>query len=305
MVTRATPAPGAVLGWDVSALADIADRSNQIADVILKTSNSMHSVIRDLPWQGQARDAAENKADREQMQMRTIAAAFYDLGTACAGAARDMGYPLAEIKTIFQHYVTSPVTVADDWSITGVDDWSSEAGTQLARLNGLVSALAAADAQWGAKIADANERLQLLESTEILFQAANDGLAQPPGGWSNDPGMRMAQEIAYGHAWGKHRKDFKGMTQDELAEKVYQIIQGPQMERLGKDKVGNPVMMSYDGFIVMIDPSTTDHGTVYRPDDPLGEFIRLTNQTTDPSLDPGRVPGGTGGTPPGKPGGNR
>jgi hypothetical protein len=261
MVTRATPTPGEVLSWDVSALAGIADRSNQIADVILKTSNSMHTVIHDLAWKGQARDAAEDKADR--------------------------------------------LTVADDWSITGVGDWSSEAGTQLLRLNGLVSALATADAKWGAKIAEANEELQLLESAEILFEAPNDGLPQPPGGWSNDPAMRMAQEIAYGHAWTKHRDHFKGMTQDELAEKVYQIIQGPQMERLGKDKVGNPVMMSYDGFIVIVDPSTTDHGTVYRPDDPLGEFIRVTNQTTDPSLDPSRVPGGTGGTPPGRPGGNR
>ncbi|WP_249644587.1 hypothetical protein [Nocardia sputi] len=299
-----TPTPEEVLSWDVSALVGIADRSNHIADVVLKTSNSMRTVIHDLAWQGQARGMAEDKTDREQAQMRTIATAFYDLGTACAGAARDMEYPLAEIKTIFQHYVISPVTVADDWSITGVDDWSSEAGTQLSRLNGLVSTLTTADAQWGAKIAEANEKLQLFESTEILFQAANDGLPQPPGGWSNDPAMRMAQEIAYGHAWSKHREHFKGMTQDELAEKVYHIIQGPQMERLGKDKDGNPVMMSFDGFIVIVDPRTTDHGTVYRPDDPLGEFIRVTNQTTDPSLDPGRAPG-TGGTPPGKPGGNR
>lgn len=305
MATKATPTPGEVLSWDVSALAGIANRSNQIADVVLKTSNSMHTVIHDLAWRGQARDAAEDKADREQTQMRTIATAFYDLGTACAGAARDMQYPLSEIKTLFEHYVVAPVMVADDWSITGIDDWNSEAGTQLSRLNGLVSALTTADAQWGAKIADANEKLRLLESADILFQAANDGLAQPPGGWSKDPGMRMAQEIAYGHAWAKHRDDFKGMTQDELAEKVYQIIQGPQMERLGKDKVGNPVMMSYDGFIVIVDPSTTDHGTVYRPKDPLGEFIRLTNQATEPSLAPDRLPGGTGGTPPGKPGGNR
>ncbi|MFI9632346.1 hypothetical protein ACIHAX_06600 [Nocardia sp. NPDC051929] len=175
MATKATPTPGEVLSWDVSALAGIADRSNQIADMVLKTSNSMHTVIHDLAWRGQARHAAEDKADREQTQMRTIATAFYDLGTACAGAARDMQYPLSEIKTIFEHYVVAPVTVADD----------------------------------------------------------------------------------------------------------------------------------YDGFIVIVDPSTTDHGTVYRPKDPLGEFIRLTNQATDPSLAPDRLPGGTGGTPPGKPGGDR
>ncbi|MBH0780499.1 hypothetical protein [Nocardia bovistercoris] len=272
----------------------------------MKASNSMHTVIHDdLAWQGEARQAAEDKADREQTQMRTIATAFYDLGTACAGAARDMEYPLTEIKTIFQHYVAAPVTVADDWRITGVEDWDSEAGTQLSRLAGLVSTLATADAQWGAKITEANEQLQLAESSDILFQAPNDGLPQPPGGWSNDPAMRMAQEIAYGHAWAKHRKDFEGMTQDQLAEKVYRIIQGPEMERLGKDYKGDPVMMSYDGFIVIVDPSSDDHGTVYRPEKPLDEFIRLTNQTENPSLEPPHGTGGAGGTPPGKPGGNR
>ncbi len=56
------------------------------------------------------------------------------------------------------------------------------------------------------------------------------------------------------------------------------------------------------GYIVIVDPITTDHGTVYRPKDPLGEFIRLTNQVEDPSLGPPTPPGGLGGTYPGKPG---
>ncbi|QIS17769.1 hypothetical protein [Nocardia terpenica] len=60
-----------------------------------------------------------------------MATAYDDLATACTGAHDEMGHPLSEIKTILQLYAVPPVVVADDWSITGVDDWNSEAGQQL------------------------------------------------------------------------------------------------------------------------------------------------------------------------------
>ncbi|WP_157105806.1 hypothetical protein [Nocardia sienata] len=304
MRTNTSPTPAEVLSWDISALAGISERASLIADTVLKAADSMHTTIHyDIPWESEARTAAGDRADREHTDMRAIGTAFDDLATACAGAARDMEFPLAEIKTIFRLYVISPVAVAEDWTVSGVKDWNTEAGVQLSRLSGLVSTLTTADAQWGAKIADANAALQVAAPDDILFQTSNKGLPQPPGGWSSDPAYRLAQEIAYGHAWEKHHDDFNGMTQDDLAEKVHQIMTGPhQTERLGKDKNGNPVMMSWDGYVVIVDPSTTDHGTVYRPKDPLGEFIRLTNQVEDPSLGPPTPPGGLGGTYPGKPG---
>jgi hypothetical protein len=114
---------------------------------------------------------AEEKADRERTQMRAIATAYDDLGTASAGAARDMAHPLAEIRTIFQHYVVSPVTVADDWTVDGVEDWNSEAGMQLSRLAGLVSTLESSDAQWGANIAQANQELDAMAPESVLTEA--------------------------------------------------------------------------------------------------------------------------------------
>lgn len=129
------PTPKEVLAMDTSGLQGVADRAGQIADAIVKVAGTLHKTIHDdLAWQGAAARAAEDKADREQTQMRAIATAYDDLSAACAGAARDLQYPIAEIKTIFQHYVVPPVAVADDWSATGIQDPNSEAGVQLSRL---------------------------------------------------------------------------------------------------------------------------------------------------------------------------
>ncbi|WP_433599988.1 hypothetical protein ACQPXH_31135 [Nocardia sp. CA-135953] len=172
------PTPSEVLKWDIAGLAIAATNASQIADAIIKASNGMFTTVHDdLAWKGVAADAARSKAEREQTQMRAIATAYDDLSTACSNAHRDMEHPLAEIKTIFQHYAVAPIVVASDWSITGVDDWDSEAGKQLSRLSGLVSTLTAADAQWGAKITEANDELAQMAPASVLA-AANTQIQQ-------------------------------------------------------------------------------------------------------------------------------
>jgi len=163
------PTPKEVLALDPSGLRGIAARATQIADTIVKAAGTMHTTIHDdLTWQGTTARAAEDKADREQTPMRAIATAYDDLSSACTGAARDLEYPVSEIKAILRHYTTPPVTVADDWHITGIDDPNSEAGIQLARLSGLVTNLQAADAQWSVKIAAANDELTKMAPAEAL-----------------------------------------------------------------------------------------------------------------------------------------
>ncbi|MFD3508798.1 WXG100 family type VII secretion target [Nocardia sp. NPDC058666] len=163
--------PAEVLSWDVSGLQSLSDRATGIADALITVSNTMYTTITELAWQGAAMQAAETKAERERTQMRAIATAYDDLSAACGGAARSMAHPLAEIRTIFHHYVVPPVAVADDWSISGVKDWNSEAGVQLSRLAGLVSTLNTADAQWGAKVAEANAELEVMAPQSALNDA--------------------------------------------------------------------------------------------------------------------------------------
>lgn len=105
------------------------------------------------------------------------------------------------------------------------------------------------------------------------------GLPQPPGGWSDDPVMEDAQRIAYGHAWQKHFSDFKGMTQDQLAKLVHDMLTGnPQTDpslHVGQIPGRSSTAMYKDGIVVIHDPLTGDGGTVYRPTGGFDEFLRL------------------------------
>ncbi|EID13280.1 hypothetical protein [Mycolicibacterium phlei] len=90
------------------------------------------------------------------------------------------------------------------------------------------------------------------------------GLPQPPGGWSDDPVMEDAQRIAYGHAWQKHFSDFKGMTQDQLAKLVHDMLTGnPQTDpslHVGQIPGRSSTAMYKDGIVVIHDPLTGDGG---------------------------------------------
>lgn len=147
----------------------LAINATSIADGIIKAAGTMHTTIHGgLIWEGEAKTAAEEKANQEQTQMRAIATAYDDLATAANGAYEAMEHPLAEIQVLFRTYVHPPVSVGDDWSVHGVEDWDSEAGIQLARIPGLANTLLNADAQWGQRLHDANAELERMASDEAL-----------------------------------------------------------------------------------------------------------------------------------------
>ncbi|WP_208301309.1 hypothetical protein [Mycobacterium sp. DL440] len=122
--------------------------------------------------------------------------------------------------------------------------------------------------------------IALVDHTFKLDPPPSDpGLPQPPGGWSDDPVMEDAQRIAYGHAWQKHFSDFKGMTQDQLAKLVHDMLTGnPQTDpslHVGQIPGRSSTAMYKDGIVVIHDPLTGDGGTVYRPTGGYDEFLRL------------------------------
>lgn len=197
------PTPLQVLTWDVSGYQTVATNATQIADAIVKSSGSMHATVCDLLWQGEARQAAEAKADREQTQMRAIATAYDDLAAACAGAAASMADPIATIKSIILTYVHPPVSIGDDWSIEGVEDWNSEAGVQLSRLSGLASTLFAADAQWGAAIAAANGELESMAPAAALTAATSVIQADKADDTRADPDRIRTSAAAFQQMFGR------------------------------------------------------------------------------------------------------
>ncbi|ATD69968.1 WXG100 family type VII secretion target [Gordonia amicalis] len=163
--------PGEVLGWKIDGMRDVSTRAAEIADALVGTSKTMRDTIYELAWRGDARTAAEDRAEREREQIAEVAAAYDALSSTTAGTLAAMSHPISEIRSIIQNYVVPPVALSDSWVVDGVDDWNSEAGHQLSRLGGLVSTLGDADETWGARIAEANQTLSTMAPEETLASA--------------------------------------------------------------------------------------------------------------------------------------
>jgi hypothetical protein len=100
----------------------------------------------------------------------------------------------------------------------------------------------------------------------------------PPGGWSGKASMREAQHTAYGHAW-EHWKDVPGMTKDQLAQLVHDMMNGnPKTDpdlHVGQTPRGSTVIYK-NGTVVFYDPKSWDGGTVFKPDHGFDDFLRWT-----------------------------
>jgi hypothetical protein len=91
--------------------------------------------------------------------------------------------------------------------------------------------------------------------------------------------MEDAQRIAYGHAWDQHRDQFPGMTRDDLANLIHDMMTGnPKTDPdlyVGSGE-RNTTVMYRDGILVIHDPNTRDGGTIFKPDNGFKDFLRYT-----------------------------
>lgn len=278
------PTPLQVLNWDVSGYRTAADNAAHIADAIVKASGTMHSTIYDLLWKGVARLGAEGEADAEQTQMRAVATAYDDLAAACAGAAEDMADPIATIKSIILNYVHPPVSIGDDWSITGVEDWDSEAGIQLSRLASLASTLFAMDAQWGAKITEANGELEAMAPASALAAAQTIGLSDTTFDPRADPDRLRTSAAAFEQVFGRPPTSPADWSTAEVLnpksyDPKYQGI-GPEIRVVRIDPVHGQGVVRTGQFIEQRDVTSTPKGVNPFPRD------RGDNRSADPHFDP-------------------
>lgn len=88
----------------------------------------------------------------------------------------------------------------------------------------------------------------------------------------DDDFWEIANKIAKGHAW-KHKNEFPGMSQDGLARLVRDVLENG-MKRVAEN--GKPGRTAHfkDGTVVMRDPGNVDGGTVFRPNDPFGYWLK-------------------------------
>ncbi|MFI9536814.1 hypothetical protein ACIG56_26635 [Nocardia fusca] len=273
---------------DLSGLAGVASRAEEIADAVLHTADTMYNAIHnELRWEGDAARAAGDRAERDQSQIRAVATAYDELGAACTGAVRDMEYPVSEIKTVLANYAHPPVTVADDWTIFGIEDWNSEAGIQLSRLSGLVDSLVAADNKWGKEIMEANDLLLHL-APEATLAASNSAIQEAKTEDSRaDPERIRTSAAAFQQMFGRAPTSPTDWATAEVLNPnsygpKYQGV-GPEIQVVRINPVPGQGVVRVGQYIEQRDVSNPFHGG-----ESANPFARDfgDDRTTDPDFDP-------------------
>ncbi|MFC4561644.1 hypothetical protein ACFO4E_07230 [Nocardiopsis mangrovi] len=86
------------------------------------------------------------------------------------------------------------------------------------------------------------------------------------GSWCTDEErVEDAEDIARGHANGKHSKEFPGLSTDDLVDLATDVMQNPsRTKELGS---GRKAFLGKDGTTIVIhDPMNPDGGTIFRRD---------------------------------------
>lgn len=117
--------------------------------------------MHDFKWEGQAKNAAEGRADREYFQDRAVAAGYEDLADAYEDGKSAMQPMIEHLKSKVQGLEADDFAVSEDWVVTDTYDYA--AARKLAKLMGLDdSDINTFQAQRAKRAADETANLQQL-----------------------------------------------------------------------------------------------------------------------------------------------
>jgi hypothetical protein len=320
------PTLSQIQNWETDHLRRAATQWVNTADA---WEDSYDSIARQMvapggkPWTGDAAEAAQSAASRDQLKVRGLSDDLRAAATAARGGSEEIetakksalhavGAAHAEGFT-----VNEDLTLTDQFSNSSTEELEArrvQVETLSADIRAKASALVAVDQQAADKVAAAAEGLQ-----EPSFEASGtSGGSQPaqmvdfhgvplpekpswtspdppPGGWSSDPVTRAAQKIAYGHASTKHLANEwpPGTTREQLASEVERIMRAGTNPNSGMitGRTGDGAPAIYDpktNTLVIRDPGAADAGTVYKP--ARGEtYVAEKVPTRLPSLTPNEL----------------
>ena len=303
----AVPTLSQIQAWSSDHLESAATQWERTADTW------EHAVHRETPtpggWTGAGTDAAVLRTGAD----RLVAVGAAESLHAAAKAAR---YGAGEITGARQLALAAVAAaqaagfdVRDDLSVTSRQPVpatlqaavQAQAQTHAAAIRSQAAALLAVDQQVAGDVSAAiagvsgaqfddtpvsptdeqqkkDPTIQLVDNHTFKTAPPTDSPI-PPGGWSSDPVMEDAQRIAYGHAWDQHRDQFPGMTRDDLANLIHDMMTGnPKTDpdlHVGSGE-RNTTVMYRDSILVIHDPNTRDGGTIFKPDNGFKDFLRYT-----------------------------
>jgi hypothetical protein len=273
-------------------------------------------------WEGVTAEAAQERALADLVKVRGLADVLHE-SAAIARRGADTLYAAKQgALDAVRNATAAGYLVGEDLSVTpprGGAAAQAQAQVYAAQIQERAVQLATHDKEIAAQIATSTAPLNAVAFNEppsrphenkpqiqavdlhTFKDAPNPEPEPPPGGWSDDPLMRAAQKIAYGHAGGPdgHLGDFPGMTKDQLADLIHDMFtRDPKNLIVGRARDGAPVLYDPKNNVIVIrDPSGPDCGTVFKPKDGIGYVLgdganRPKIVTREPSIPPGQLSDG-------------
>lgn len=134
------PAKSVVYSADATALGDLAEPTRTVGSKVLDAANTVHDTISGLEWEGEGKDAAQGRADRELAQDKQVVGGYNALADAYQNGAAVMAPMIADLKKTGQGLEADSFTVSEDWVVTDAFDY--RAGTMAMVAMGVPQAVA-------------------------------------------------------------------------------------------------------------------------------------------------------------------
>ena len=177
------PTKSVVSKADLTALGEMSEPLRTAAAALAASGERSRNTVYEFDWDGDARNAAAARADRELTQDRIVAADLNALGDAYENGKNTMQPMIDGLRNKAQGLEANDFAVSEDWAVTDTYDYAAarklakmmgidgseidrlqtqranEASTETANLQRLADELGTADANTAAAIAGATSAL--------------------------------------------------------------------------------------------------------------------------------------------------
>ncbi len=117
------PTKTVVYNAKVAALGDLAEPTLTLGTQVLDAAGVVHGAIVDLEWEGEGKDAAVGRADRELAQDKQVVQGYNALADACQNGSATMAPMIADLTKTGQGLEADTFAVSEDWTVTDMFDY--------------------------------------------------------------------------------------------------------------------------------------------------------------------------------------
>lgn len=117
------PGKSVVYSANATALGDLAEPTRTLGAQVLDAAGKVHGAIADLEWEGEGKDAAVGRADRELAQDKQVIGGYNALADAYQNGAAVMAPMISDLTKTGQGLEADTFAVAEDWTVADMFDY--------------------------------------------------------------------------------------------------------------------------------------------------------------------------------------